>query len=64
MNPTEHVELKSEVDELMRKGFIQEGMRPSAVPTLLMPKKDGSWRMYVDSRAINKIMVKIPFFLS
>jgi len=28
MNPTEHVELKRQVDELMRKGFIQESMSP------------------------------------
>ena len=39
MNPTEHVELKRQVDELMRKGLIQESMSPRTVPTLLMPKK-------------------------
>jgi len=42
----------------MMKGHIRESMSPCAVLVLLMPKKDGTWRIYVDCHAVNNIMVK------
>ena len=57
-NLEETKELQKQIGELMEKGYVRESMSPCAIPVILVPKKDGTWRMCVDCQAINNIIVK------
>ena len=57
-NPQETKEIQRQVDELISKGWVRDSMSPYAVPVILIPKKDGTWRMCSDCRALNNITIK------
>lgn len=58
MSHKEAKELEKQVKELLSKGHVCESLSPRAVPVLLVPKKDETWRMCVDYQTINNIIIK------
>ena len=64
MDPTELKELKSQLQELLNKGFIRPSVSPWGAPVLFVKKKDGTLRMCINYRQINKVTMKNRYPLS
>jgi len=57
------MEIQRQVEELVSKGLVGESLSHCVIPSLLVPKKNGSMRMCVDGRAINKSTIKYRCFI-
>jgi hypothetical protein len=64
MPPNELAELKTQLQDLLEKGFIRPSSSPWGCPTIFVKKKDQTLRMCVDYRPLNEVTIKNKYPLS
>src|SRR5947199_6901547 len=64
LSQVEMAELKKQLDDLLNKGFIRPSVSPYGAPVLFVHKKEGTLRLCVDYRVLNKITIKNCYLLS
>ena len=58
MAPAELRELKAQLEELLSKGFIRPSISPWGAPVIFVKKKDGSLRLCIDYKQLNKVTIR------
>jgi hypothetical protein len=56
-NPEETKEIQRQVHELFNHGYVRKSLSLCVIPVILVPKKNDTWHMCVDCRAINNITI-------
>lgn len=64
MSASELAELQEQLEDLLEKRFVRPNVSPWGALMLLVKKKDGSMRLCVDYRQLNKVMIKNKYPLS
>ena len=63
MAPAEMAELKLQLQELLDKGFIRPSVSPWGAPILFVKKKDGTMRLCIDYRQLNRVIIRNKYLL-
>jgi hypothetical protein len=58
MSTPELQELKMQLKELLDLGLLHPSVSPWGAPVIFIRKKDGSWRLCIDYRQLNKATIK------
>jgi hypothetical protein len=64
MSTSKMKELQLQLEEIIKKGYIHPSVSPWGAPVLFVKKKDGTLRLCIDFRQLNKVTVKNKYPLS